>query len=294
MYRDLTTFTRSSGENRRCDATQQHDQLSYYSLTIMGWYRESNASPFGGFFMIDGDGRLNGSAATTGGPPSSSVAIVCSSPEEFLRVSPLTTADDKQILSVQSKPIKGTLKRRLDTEDFDDMDAESLRTDPKSRSENLMIADLVRNDFGRVCEPGSGEETFWGLPFDRHDVLFRTNIITSLLKTFFYCVFGEVDCVEMLSEENMGQERNSKLCVVEKYATLFQLVTTVSGVVDPKNYVEKSGDSSLLSVSRPLQKTQIGIVKSTFPPGSMTGAPKIRTMDILEKFVEVSVFKPVN
>ena len=233
--------------------------------------RKSNASPFGGYFIVD-DGKLavGGKLADDDdekndqlpSSSSSSVAIVCSSPEEFLRIAPFSDVslansppkNPHRLLSVQSKPIKGTLRRRGPA--HDDADAESLRTDPKSRSENLMIADLVRNDFGRVCLPGT------------------------------------VDCVSMLEtgeDVALLNSKSSKLCVVEKYATLLQLVTTVSGLVDPEIYTDSypSPPSAKPYATMPFQRTQLGIVRSTFPPGSMTGAPKIRTMDILERFVEV-------
>ena len=58
------------------------------------------------------------------------------------------------LLLHESKPIKGTLPRSKDPVE-DVAIAERLRTSVKDRAENLMIVDLVRNDFGRVCRVGS-------------------------------------------------------------------------------------------------------------------------------------------
>ena len=66
--------------------------------------------------------------------------ICCSSPERYLRVSGAGIID--------SKPIKGTSRRNKD-DPLDDLRiAQNLATDVKSRAENLMIVDLVRNDLG--------------------------------------------------------------------------------------------------------------------------------------------------
>ena len=73
-------------------------------------------------------------------------AVVSASPERFLRVSP-----DGQ---VETRPIKGTRPRSADPE-RDAAAAADLVCDPKDRAENVMIVDLLRNDLGRVCAPGS-------------------------------------------------------------------------------------------------------------------------------------------
>ena len=73
-------------------------------------------------------------------------AVVSASPERFLRCQ----ADGR----VETRPIKGTRPRHRDAEADADAAAE-LVSDPKDRAENVMIVDLLRNDLGRVCLPGS-------------------------------------------------------------------------------------------------------------------------------------------
>jgi para-aminobenzoate synthetase/4-amino-4-deoxychorismate lyase len=55
---------------------------------------------------------------------------------------------------IKSSPMKGTVKRHPVASE-DKALAEWLASDPKNTAENLMITDMVRNDFGRFCVPGS-------------------------------------------------------------------------------------------------------------------------------------------
>ena len=149
--------------------------------------RDQNPAPYGSYIKI---GQRE---------------IVSSSPEQFLKV----TTDGK----VSSKPIKGTRPRSLVPVE-DELLAKELRENQKEQAENLMIVDLMRNDLGRVCEPGS----------------------------------VVVD----------------KLFDVESYATVHQLVSTVTGTLRS-------------------EQNAVTALASCFPAGSMTGAPKIKAIEILSK-----------
>ena len=72
-------------------------------------------------------------------------AIVSASPELFLE----RTGD-----LVRTRPMKGTARRgRFEEEDA--AAAAALAASPKERAENVMIADLLRNDLGRVARIGT-------------------------------------------------------------------------------------------------------------------------------------------
>jgi para-aminobenzoate synthetase component 1 len=73
-------------------------------------------------------------------------AVLSASPERFLQVDANGW--------VETRPIKGTRPRHSDAE-ADAEAAADLITSPKDRAENVMIVDLLRNDLGRVCAPGS-------------------------------------------------------------------------------------------------------------------------------------------
>lgn len=131
-------------------------------------------------------------------------SVLSSSPERFLSVDTHRNA--------QTKPIKGTVPRGATPEE-DEAAAAWLRSDPKTRAENLMIVDLLRNDLSLVSEP--------------HTV--RVPVL-------------------------MG---------VESYSTVHQLVSTVSSRL-------REGVSA------------VAAARACFPGGSMTGAPKPSTMQIIE------------
>ncbi len=98
---------------------------------------EQAADPVGLFSAID---RCNpsphGALLRFGGAPGTpTVAVVSASPERFL---------SWRGRDAETRPIKGT-----------GTDPTALASSAKDRAENVMIVDLARNDFGRVCEPGS-------------------------------------------------------------------------------------------------------------------------------------------
>lgn len=76
-------------------------------------------------------------------------SLVGSSPEVHVRLT------DKL---VEIRPIAGTRKRG-ETEEQDQANAEDLLADPKERAEHLMLVDLARNDVGRIAEFGSVKVT---------------------------------------------------------------------------------------------------------------------------------------
>jgi para-aminobenzoate synthetase component 1 len=71
--------------------------------------------------------------------------VLSNSPERFLEV---------RGEAVETRPIKGTRPRDADPT-RDAALAAALAGSAKDRAENLMIVDLLRNDLGKSCEPGS-------------------------------------------------------------------------------------------------------------------------------------------
>lgn len=136
-------------------------------------------------------------------------ALLSASPEPFLSV------DGTGV--VATDPIKGTRPRGRDR-DEDRRLARELLASPKDRAENVMIVDVLRNDLGRVCRPGS--------------------------------------------------VRVPRLCRLERTAAVQHLVSTVTGVL-------------------PDGRDAFDLLVASFPGGSITGAPKIRAMEILEHFEPV-------
>ena len=101
-------------------------------------------------------------------------ALLSASPERFLRV----RGDGW----VETRPIKGTRARHPDPAQ-DAALAVELITSSKDRAENLMIVDLLRNDLGRVCRPGTiTVPTLAGLESYRQ-VHHLTSVVTGQLRT---------------------------------------------------------------------------------------------------------------
>jgi para-aminobenzoate synthetase component I len=104
------------------DATYQGDPYWVYQQL-----RQPMASPFSAYLSM-GDQHL-----------------LCLSPERFIKIT------DGQVLT---QPIKGTVSRHEDPL-IDHQLAKALQNSPKNRAENVMIVDLLRNDLGKTCIPGS-------------------------------------------------------------------------------------------------------------------------------------------
>jgi para-aminobenzoate synthetase component I len=131
-------------------------------------------------------------------------AISSISPERFVRL-------DAGTRLAEARPIKGT-RPRGHTPAQDGALARELVESEKDRAENVMIVDLLRNDLGKVCRPGS---------------------VTV-----------------------------PKLFALESHPTVHHLVSTVTGVLAD-------------------DRDAFDLLHAAFPGGSVTGAPKIRAMQII-------------
>ena len=130
--------------------------------------------------------------------------LLSASPERYIK---------KEGDIITSQPIKGTAKRSSNNEE-DKLLIKQLENDPKERSENVMIVDLVRNDLSKTARKGSVEV--------------------------------------------------KELCKVYTFDQVHQMISTVVSKVE-------------------LNISPVDIIRTTFPMGSMTGAPKISAMKIIEQ-----------
>jgi para-aminobenzoate synthetase component I len=133
--------------------------------------------------------------------------LLSASPERYLK---------KEGELLISQPIKGTAKRFVDPVE-DEKSKKQLASDPKERSENIMITDLVRNDLSHTAQKGSVQVT--------------------------------------------------ELCGIYSFMQVHQMITTITAQFDS-------------------QHALVDTLKTTFPMGSMTGAPKISAMKIIEELEE--------
>jgi len=129
--------------------------------------------------------------------------LISSSPERFLA---------KRGNNLISQPIKGTIKRGQTPEE-DQQLKEKLFYDPKERSENIMIVDLVRNDLSITAKKGS--------------------------------------------------VRVKELFGIYSYRHVHQMISTIESTLSDEIHF-------------------VDAIKTCFPMGSMTGAPKIKAMQIIE------------
>jgi len=130
--------------------------------------------------------------------------IAGSSPESFLSVHGRT---------IETRPIKGTRPRGATAEEDARLHEELLASE-KDKAELTMIADLERNDLGKICTPGS----------------------------------VVVDELHRL----------------ESFSNVHHLVSVVRGELEAG-------------------RSFADIMQATFPGGSITGAPKLRAMEILDE-----------
>ncbi|CAO5188654.1 Anthranilate synthase component 1 [Frankia sp. AiPs1] len=110
-------------------------------------------------------------------------------------------------------PIAGSRPRGA-TPEQDAEHAAQMLADPKERAEHVMLVDLVRNDLGRVCVPGS------------------------------------VRVVEFAA--------------VERFSHIMHIVSTVIGEVAE-------------------QRSAVDVLAATFPAGTLSGAPKVRAMEVIDE-----------
>ncbi len=114
---------------------------------------------------------------------------------------------------IYAKPMKGTAKRGRNEKE-DEFILDFLKDDPKTLSENVMIVDLIRNDFGRICETGS------------------------------------------VTVQNLFE--------IQTFKTIHQMISTIKGKLKPDIHLSE-------------------LFHGLFPCGSITGAPKVRTMEIINE-----------
>ena len=133
--------------------------------------------------------------------------LLSASPERYLK---------KERERLISQPIKGTAPRFLDSVK-DERSKYGLALDPKERSENIMITDLVRNDLSKTAQKGS--------------------------------------------------VKVAELCGIYSFLQVHQMISTITSKLDSKFNILEA-------------------IRTTFPMGSMTGAPKIAAIKIIEKLEE--------
>jgi len=161
-------------------------------------------------------------------------AICSASPELFFSL------NQGEILV---RPMKGTARRgRTFAEDW--KAAEALRASEKDQAENIMIVDMIRNDIGRIAEPGS-VKTVSQYDVEKYPTVWQ---MTSTVKG------------------KLAQRRNA---------------TEIFTTEHTEELRGKSSATSVPSSEAEGKRSLCSIMKALFPCASITGAPKAKTMEII-------------
>jgi len=196
--------------------------------------------------FFDWNGSSSGTRQTSTG---SSVSICCSSPERFISVSPVAKTGGP-ISDCDESP---TLNFQVEAKPIKGTAARVL----PSNSQHLLAAgvDLDHLDRERASELQSSTK-------NRAENLMIVDLLRNDLSRV--CDVGSVHV--------------SKLMDIESYATVHQMVSTIRGTLSV-------GVDDLPSNSNARTST-IDVLMACFPGGSMTGAPKVRTMELLDNMEE--------
>lgn len=186
MVRDVQAYIESGDVTQVNLSVRQAKKMTVSALELYEALRRVNPSPY---------------MASIG---AKEFAVASSSPELLVR---------KRGQVIETRPIGGTRKRGATLEE-DAANEQDLLTDEKEKMEHMMLVELEKEDFMRVCEPNTVEA--------------------------------------------------DELMVIEKYSHVMHLVSNIRGLVE-------KGVSNAT------------IIKAVFPGGTITGEPKLRTMEIIEE-----------
>ncbi|KAI9802035.1 MAG: hypothetical protein M1825_003091 [Sarcosagium campestre] len=176
--------------------------------------------------------------------------IVSASPERFL-------SWDRRG-KCQMRPIKGTVRKEAG---MTRAKAEELLLVPKEIAENLMIVDLIRHDLHGVA--GSAAVT-----------------VKELMKVEEYeTVFQLVSVIEA----QLQDPRATSTVSAQESSIPFQRPTSPTGAAAA---IASSTSPAKDSTHATRPATGVDVLAASLPPGSMTGAPKKRTCEILAQLEE--------
>ena len=162
-------------------------------------------APFGGYFKSGND------------------HLLCSSPERFLK------RDKNKLIS---QPIKGTAKRGSSSEE-DLQLIETLASDPKERSENVMIVDLVRNDLSKIAIKG-------GVSVEELCAIYTFEQVHQMISTITATIEADLSIDKILEAvfpmgSMTGAPKHSAMKIIEQFEnTRRGLYSGAIGYITPK------------------------------------------------------------